>query len=505
MHPSTRLIGRRRYIRYVEIVADDIPWIVRKASGLNSLNFHAAYQVDYRNRTMTLLTKNITLRKKAVLDEQCIYKVDPDNPQHTYFEQTATLSLPGVPSSLASKCEQFLIGEYEKGIGEGRKIDQELIDSKLRGGFKAPPTWAEANPALEAVLQRKERSSSLGNLRHSTSHESLRSVGSGSQLSLARADLYGPNAQRVSQSEAQKYLQRKFGLDLDPDDFAELWKEEGLEPGETIDRARLLVIFSEEMGLGELAGPDAAEIAMQEAERAKSRRNHPGDRQSPAKSQVAALTKRLQAIVQEMPGGAASLFSRMDTDGTGIIYSDKLATALTGLQLAFSDADIEELIDLVSMSDEDSFCLADWEEFLALGAAEPRRKVGGGCADSVDVESSPALDAAAGAEAASDRSRGTSRTAAPGSQGRAFDGADSLSPPSMGRLLLLDAATVMNWAVVSGWVNKQGRSRTGFKRRWCILVKHNSSQMSLVSRPAQLVDVRLLGQSLHTMASVGSS
>ena len=345
-------------------------------------------------------------------------------------------------------------------------------------------------PALEAALQRKERSSSLGSLRHSTSHESLRSVGSGSQRSLARADLYGPNAQRVSQSEAQQYLQRKFGLDLDPEDFAELWKEEGLEPGETIDRARLLVIFSEEMGLGELAGPDAAEIAMQEAERAKSRRNSPGDGQSPVKSQVAALAARLQAIVQEMPGGAASLFSRMDTDGTGIIYSDKLATALTGLQVAFSDADIDELIDLVSMSDEDSFCLADWEEFFAPGAAEPRRKAGGAYADSVDDESSPALDAAAGGEVASDRSLGAFRTAAPGLQGRAFEGADGLSPPSMGRLLLLDAATVMNWAVVSGWVNKQGRSRTGFKRRWCMLVKHNSSQMSLVSRPAQLADAR---------------
>ena len=78
-------------------------------------------------------------------------------------------------------------------------------------------------------------------------------------------------------------------------------------------------------------------------------------------------------------------------------------------------------------------------------------------ADSVDDESSPALDAAAGGEAASDRSLGASRTAAPGLQGRAFEGADGLSPPSMGRLLLLDAATVMNWAVVSGWVNKQGR------------------------------------------------
>ena len=37
----------------------------------------------------------------------------------------------------------------------------------------------------------------------------------------------------------------------------ELWKEEELAPDEKIDRARLLVMFSEEYGLGELAGADA--------------------------------------------------------------------------------------------------------------------------------------------------------------------------------------------------------------------------------------------------------
>lgn len=493
----TVVLGRSRYIRYVKIVADDVPWIVRKASGLNSLDFHAAYQVDYRNRTMSLVTKNITFRKKAVLDEHCVYKVDPENPNHTYFEQTATLSLPGVPSSVASKCEQFLIGEYEKGIGEGRQIDQELIDNKLRGGFRAPPTWVAANPMLEAALQRKERSSSLGSIRRSASQESL-----SSQSSRTRADLYGPKEQRVSQSEAQQYLQRKFGVEVDPEYFAELWKEEGLQPGETIDRARLLVMFSEEMGLGELAGADAAEIAMQEAEHAKLRRNSPEHGLSPVRSEASALATRLQAIVQEMPGGAAALFTRMDTDGTGIIYSDKLAEALADLQVAFTDADIDELIDLVSMSDEDSFGLADWEEFLSAGPAESRRTADGGYADNLDGGASEFSLALDGAAAASEPRtfdtppRGASRALTPVSQGRSHDGADvpSPSPPSMGRLLLLDAGTVMKWAAVSGWVSKQGRSRTGFKRRWCILVRHGSGQMSLVRRPTQLTDPSLVGQ-----------
>lgn len=474
--------GKQTYIRYVEIVADEVPWIVRKASGLTSLDFHAAYTVDHRNRTMSLLTKNITLRKKVVLDEECIYCVDPENPEHTYFEQTATLSLPGVPSSVATKIEKFLINEYEKGIGEGRKIDQELIDSKLRGGFTAPPTWTESNPALEVALQRKARSSSLGDMRRSPSQESLRSVSS--RNSRTRADLYGAKEQRVSQSEAQQYLQRKFGLaSADPQYFAELWKEEGLEPGDTIDRARLLVRFSEDMRFGELAGPDAAEIAMQEAERAKLRRDSPVHDLSPVKDNVATVAARLQAIAQEMPGGAAAVFARMDTDGSGIVYSEKLAKVLTSLEVEFSDADIDELIDLVSMSDEDSFGLEDWEEFISSRAAESRLTL-----DDEAGESSPGpVVAAEHRQLTVDTApRGASRVTDLGRRGQACDGAEGRapSPPSMGRLLLLDADTVMNWAAVSGWVSKQGRSRTGFKRRWCILVKHGAGQMSLVRATA---------------------
>ena len=39
--------------------------------------------------------------------------------------------------------------------------------------------------------------------------------------------------------------------------------------------------------------------------------------------------------------------------------------------------------------------------------------------------------------------------------------------------------------MVSGWINKQGKSRTRFKRRWCVLVNHTSGHMSLVYYAAE--------------------
>ena len=130
--------------------------------------------------------------------------------------------------------------------------------------------------------------------------------------SRARAELYASTSRedaRVSQAEAQHYLLKKFGLDIDAgahplaptprqavalsvsvsvsvsvssrravctEFVARLWEEEELDRAETIDRARLLVLFSEEMELGELAGENAAELAMEEAQHVIEKRRRVG-------------------------------------------------------------------------------------------------------------------------------------------------------------------------------------------------------------------------------------
>lgn len=123
--------GKTSFIRIVTIAPTELPWIVRKATGLSFVNFHTAVTIDYRARSMDMTTRNIELRKRFVLDEVCHYRVDPEDSRWTIFEQTATVAVPGVPSSIAPVMEDFLTSQYEKGIGEGRKIDQKLIERRM--------------------------------------------------------------------------------------------------------------------------------------------------------------------------------------------------------------------------------------------------------------------------------------------------------------------------------------------------------------------------------------
>ena len=61
-----------------------------------------------------------------------------------------------------------------------------------------------------------------------------------------------------------------------------------------------------------------------------------------------------------------------------------------------------------------------------------------------------------------------------------ISGSAARMAPSMGTLLLQSAHDVMKWAQISGWMFKLGKKRTIFKRRWCVLVKHEGGHMSMV-------------------------
>ena len=146
--------GRVVYERTVVAAADDVPWLVRKATGLTQIKFKATMIEDYRARKMTVISENVSMRKHLVLDETTIYCADPFDPNCTYFEQVATLSLPGLPSKAAKTVERFLSKKYEQGCDDGRVVDLELAE-EVRAKKEPPPTWVQANPEKEAALLRK--------------------------------------------------------------------------------------------------------------------------------------------------------------------------------------------------------------------------------------------------------------------------------------------------------------------------------------------------------------
>ena len=81
------------YTRTVTATAD-VPWMVRRATGLETMQFVQEVQVDRFRRRIDMVTKNTTWREKGVcVDETCSYYAHPAHGGWTAFEQTATLTL----------------------------------------------------------------------------------------------------------------------------------------------------------------------------------------------------------------------------------------------------------------------------------------------------------------------------------------------------------------------------------------------------------------------------
>ena len=287
--------------------------------------------------------------------------------------------------------------------------------------------------------------------------------------------------------------------------MARLWEEEELDRGETIDRARLLVLFSEEMELGELAGENAAELAMEEAQHVIEKRRRVGS-VAGSPDAVPQTVAQLESLVR-VAGGSDVLFGAAGEDETDELDATALSAALSRslgpLNVPFSAAELEEIVIFVA-NGQPAFRRSDWEEF---SAGQVRESAGGnltprGPWDGVgSAASSPAAQ--------------RTPTASPQSGARAGglalekEGAMAAGPaPPAAMLLLHPVEKAMSWAVntihsahstfdgqksqksacaqvVSGWINKQGKSRTRFKRRWCVLVNHTSGHMSLVYYAAE--------------------
>ena len=155
--------GVLSYTRTVTATAD-VPWMVRRATGLETMQFVQEVQVDRFRRRIDMVTKNTTWREKGVcVDETCSYYAHPAHGGWTAFEQTATLTLDLGGYGIESTLEGFLIGVYSAAIDEGRVVDEELVADVLNAGsgdrFAASGAltpWAERCPELAAAREEAE-------------------------------------------------------------------------------------------------------------------------------------------------------------------------------------------------------------------------------------------------------------------------------------------------------------------------------------------------------------
>jgi hypothetical protein len=130
--------GLETYVRTIT-VAGDVPWLVARATGLETLEIVQTVEVDRFRRKISMVSKNTTWRDRLQMDEDCSYFADPDEPAWTGFKQTATLSVSLGGYGIESTVEGFLISAYSDGIDKVSSYPWHRNPDSLPSDTSAPP------------------------------------------------------------------------------------------------------------------------------------------------------------------------------------------------------------------------------------------------------------------------------------------------------------------------------------------------------------------------------
>ncbi|KAG6552908.1 hypothetical protein Mapa_005564 [Marchantia paleacea] len=100
------------------------PWWLQRVLGGSVCHCLENSTVDGKNRTMEMVTRNVTMKDFVEVEERCSYLPHPENPDWTVFKQEtnircATLS---VLATMAERIEQRCVENFQKNSFRGREV-----------------------------------------------------------------------------------------------------------------------------------------------------------------------------------------------------------------------------------------------------------------------------------------------------------------------------------------------------------------------------------------------
>jgi len=105
-----------------------IPGWATKLIGLENPSLALEYsEVDPTAKTMTLRSRNITCSYFVTVDETLVYRTHPDNPNKTILEQSAVITVAGVP--LIDRMESIVESSINTNAHKGRSALEWVINS----------------------------------------------------------------------------------------------------------------------------------------------------------------------------------------------------------------------------------------------------------------------------------------------------------------------------------------------------------------------------------------
>ncbi|XP_054160256.1 SEC14-like protein 1 [Oppia nitens] len=120
----------------------EAPYLLKKITGVDIVYFIQKNTLDRRNRILSIEAWNESFANRITIHELCTYRVYPENPEWTCFEQSASLEVnhfwgfEGVVEKLAVK-------HYSQNIKKGKEIIEHYMNVLKEEGITHIPPFNE--------------------------------------------------------------------------------------------------------------------------------------------------------------------------------------------------------------------------------------------------------------------------------------------------------------------------------------------------------------------------
>ncbi|XP_017303442.1 SEC14-like protein 1 [Diaphorina citri] len=132
---TSERITERRFKLIVEA-----PYLIKKIIGVDFVYFLQRNELDWRNRTLEIESKNETFSNRVIVLEKCRYFVHPENPDWTCFEQNAELDVKSF-FGFENTIEKLAMKQYITNISKGKEILEHHVEVLKGEGITHVPQW----------------------------------------------------------------------------------------------------------------------------------------------------------------------------------------------------------------------------------------------------------------------------------------------------------------------------------------------------------------------------
>lgn len=118
-----RDLGKLHTVRAITVNAPG-PWWLQRILGETVCHCFEKSTVDAANRSMEMVTRNVTLKDFVSVEEKCSYTPHPQNPNWTLLRQETYISCRTLSAlaSMAEKIEQRCAEKFQQNSIKGREV-----------------------------------------------------------------------------------------------------------------------------------------------------------------------------------------------------------------------------------------------------------------------------------------------------------------------------------------------------------------------------------------------